>query len=79
MNKLRLGNNKHLKDPIKLNNKSLRNDGQIADAFTKHFASKQRKSGYLKERDKDFKRYNILARVSDDSASELCNSEFTEC
>ena len=34
---------------------------------------------YVKQRDRNFMNYDILAKTSDDCAVELCNAEFTEC
>lgn len=69
---------KTVKEPMKLNNKILSNDDQISNAFASFFASKQRKTDYMKQRDKLAKRYNVLARTIDDSAEDLCNRNFTE-
>ncbi|GFT19217.1 hypothetical protein NPIL_11821 [Nephila pilipes] len=63
---------------MKFKSKFLFNDEQILNAFVTFFASKQKKSGYMKRRDKLAKRYNVLAKTVNDSAEDLCNVNFTE-
>lgn len=77
MNRLCSKNCKMIK-LMKLKNKFLCYDEQISNTFVTLFASKQRKSGYMKERDKLAKRCNVLAKTVDDSAEDLCNNFFTE-
>ena len=57
--------------------KILSDDDKIANAFPTFFASRQRKTDYMKQRDKRSKRYNVLVRTMDDSAGDLYNKNFT--